>query len=245
MSELNEQFGRYRLVRRIATGGMGELFLARYLNASGIDRFAVVKRILPHLTSDPDFISYFLNEGRITSLLSHPNIIQTLELGRTQDQYYIAMEYIPGVTLVRLLATSMIMQRRFSIPLIFHLSMQIASALEYIHNLKNIEGHKLNIIHLDLAPHNILVTPDGLVKLLDFGISRAQGLPSPLASAGISEDVLLTLRPNSLMGFQWTAESTFSQWASSCTKWCSAVPCSALKQITKQSRGSSMHQFQD
>ena len=152
---------------------MGEVFLARYLNASGIDRYAVVKRILPHLTNDPDFVSYFVNEGRITSLLSHPNVVHTLELGRTADQYYIAMEYIPGRTLVRLLATALTRRKPFSIPLVMHISLQMVSALEYIHKLANLENQPLNIIHMDLAPHNVLVSPDGGVKLLDFGISRS------------------------------------------------------------------------
>jgi eukaryotic-like serine/threonine-protein kinase len=173
---LNEPFGRFHLLERIAVGGMGEVFLARYLNASGIERLCVVKRILPHLTNDPDFVGHFLNEGRITSLFSHQNIVHTLELGRTNSQYYIAMEHIEGLTLVRLLATVLVQRRSFSIPLVVHLAMQLASALEYIHNLKNIEGQPLQIIHMDLAPHNVLVTPEGQAKLLDFGISRASGL---------------------------------------------------------------------
>jgi eukaryotic-like serine/threonine-protein kinase len=170
---VDEQFGRYRLIRRIAVGGMGEVFLARYLNAAGIERYAVVKRILPHLTHDPDFVSYFVNEGRITSLLSHPNVVHTLELGRTANQYYIAMEYIPGRTLVRLLATALTRGRPFSIPLIMHAALQMVSALEYIHSVSSLEQQPLNIIHMDLAPHNVLVSPEGSVKLLDFGISRS------------------------------------------------------------------------
>jgi serine/threonine-protein kinase len=171
-----EQFGRYRLLERIAVGGMGEVYLARYLSAAGIERHAVVKRILPHLNKDPNFVAHFLTEGRITSLLAHPNVVQTIELGRVADQYYIALEYIPGVTLVRLLANAMKLRRRLSIPLIHHLSIQVARALEYIHNLTNLEGDPLEIIHMDLAPHNVLVTPDGQAKLLDFGISQAHGL---------------------------------------------------------------------
>jgi len=171
-----EQFGRFRLTQRIAVGGMGEVYLARYPTAAGIERMAVVKRILPHLSKDPSFVSYFLNEGRITSLLAHPNVVQTIELGRVANQYYIALEYIPGQTLVRLLANAMKMGHRLSIPLIHHLSTQIGAALEHIHNLTNLEGKPLEIIHMDMAPHNILVTPDGQAKLLDFGISRAEGL---------------------------------------------------------------------
>jgi serine/threonine-protein kinase len=171
-----EQFGRYRLLERIAVGGMGEVYLARYLSAAGIERHAVVKRILPHLNKDPNFVSHFLTEGRITSLLAHPNVVQTIELGRVADQYYIALEHIPGATLVRLLANAMKLRRRLSIELIHHISVQISRALVYIHNLTNLEGDPLEIIHMDLAPHNVLVTPDGQAKLLDFGISQAHGL---------------------------------------------------------------------
>lgn len=171
-----EQFGRFHLIRRIAIGGMGEVFLARYLSAAGIERLAVVKRILPRLSKDPGFVSYFLNEGRINSLLVHPNVVQTIELGRVAGQYYIALEYIPGQTLVRLLATALRLRQQLSIPLAHHLIQQVAAALEYVHNLTSLEGRPLEIIHMDLAPHNILVTPDGQAKLLDFGISKARGL---------------------------------------------------------------------
>jgi serine/threonine-protein kinase len=169
-------FGRYHLIERLAVGGMGEVFLARYLTTAGIERFAVVKRILPSLSQDMAFINHFLNEGRITSLLCHPNVVQILELGRTNNQYYIAMEYIPGHTLVRLLSNAMKQQRLLSIPLIHWLASQIVGALEYLHELTNIEGKPLSIIHMDLSPHNIIVTPAGQAKLIDFGISRAAGL---------------------------------------------------------------------
>jgi serine/threonine protein kinase len=170
---LNEQFGRYHLIERLAIGGMGEVFLARYLNASGIERLGVVKRILPHLTQDSDFVSYFLHEGRISSLLCHPNIVQTIELGQAGGQYYIAMEHLPGRTLVRLLATALAHDRPFSIALVVHLATQLTGALEYTHNLSSIEGRPLHIVHMDLAPHNIIVAPDASAKLVDFGISRS------------------------------------------------------------------------
>jgi serine/threonine-protein kinase len=118
-------------------------------------------------------VSYFLHEGRICSLLCHPNIVQTLELGQTGGQYYIAMEHIQGRTLVRLLATALAQNRPFSIPLVVHLATQLTSALEYTHNLASIEGRPLQIVHMDLAPHNIIVSPDGTAKLVDFGISRS------------------------------------------------------------------------
>lgn len=169
-------FGRYRLVQHIATGGMGEVYLARYQNAGGVECVAVVKRLLPRLSHDPDFINYFQREGRIGSILNHPNVIQTLEMGQVDDQYYIAMEYVAGPSLVRLLATSLTMKRQFSIPLVLHLSGQIASALAYIHSRTSLDGRPFEIIHMDLAPHNMLVTAEGVLKILDFGIARAPGL---------------------------------------------------------------------
>ena len=170
-----KQFGRFQLIRRLATGGMGELFLASYQDAQGAKHNVVVKRILPHLSSDPDFLYYFRNEGRIASLLNHPNIIRTVELGQTHNHLYIAMEYVPGTPLVQILATALAQHRSLSIQLILHLAIQITEALRYIHAACNAEGTPLNIIHMDLSPHNILVTPDADVKLLDFGIARAEG----------------------------------------------------------------------
>ena len=170
------QFGRYRLIEHIATGGMGEIYQSRYVNAAGVECTAVVKRLLPRLAGDSDFINYFQSEGRISSVLNHPNVVQTLEMGTVGDDYYIAMEHIPGPSLVRLLATGLSVGRPFSIQLVIHLAAQIASALSYIHNRTGLDGRPFDIIHMDLAPHNMLVTANGDLKVLDFGIARAPGL---------------------------------------------------------------------
>lgn len=175
-TDLPLQFGRYLLLKRLAVGGMGEIFLARYRNAAQVDCIAVVKRILPKLNDNKEFVEHFKHEGRIASLLHHPNVVATLELGRTQDHYYLAMEYVPGTTLVRLLATSLTLGKKLSIPLCAHLATQMARALHYIHTRKSVDGREFNIIHMDLAPHNILVTPEGLLKVMDFGIARSSGL---------------------------------------------------------------------
>ena len=170
------QFGRYRLIEHIATGGMGEIYQARYFNAGGVECIAVVKRLLPRLAKDSDFVNYFQSEGRISSVLNHPNVVQTLEMGTVDEDYYIAMEHIPGPSLVRLLATGLSLGSPFSIPLVIHLTSQICGALSYIHNRSGLDGRPFDIIHMDLAPHNILVTSTGHLKVLDFGIARAPGL---------------------------------------------------------------------
>ena len=170
------QFGRYRLTGHIATGGMGEIYQARYINAAGVECQAVIKRLLPRLSRDSDFINYFQSEARISSVLNHPNVVQTLEMGTVGEDYYIAMEHIPGASLVRLLATGLSAGKPFSVPLVIHLASQIAGALSYIHNRTALDGRPFDIIHMDLAPHNMLVTTDGHLKVLDFGIARAPGL---------------------------------------------------------------------
>ena len=170
-----ERFGRYRLLDRLAVGGMGEVYLARHDGPTGADRLVVVKRILPHLTRDPDFVDYFVHEGRISSLLNHPNVVRTLEVGRVGERYYIAMEHVPGPTLVRLLSHGVELSRQLSIHLVFNIACKLARALSYIHERADISGNPYQIIHMDLAPHNILITDDGEPKLLDFGIARING----------------------------------------------------------------------
>ncbi len=171
------RIGRYSLVRRLALGGMGEIFLTNFKDAKGVDHVAAVKRILPNLSRNQEFVDYFLHEGRVASLLNHPNVVQTLELGRTPEgHYFIAMEYVTGTTLVRYLATALGVKRYLSIELVTWLMLQLARALDHIHTRRTRDGQDLNIIHMDLAPHNMLVTLEGQLKVMDFGIARSTGL---------------------------------------------------------------------
>ena len=173
----NKRVGRYTLVRRLAMGGMGEIFLTKFKDAKEVERVAAVKRILPNLCRNQEFVDYFLHEGRVASLLNHPNVVQTLELGRTTEgHYFIAMEYVSGTTLVRYLATALGAKRYLSIPLVAYLMLQMARALDHVHTRHTRDGQDLNIIHMDLAPHNMLVTVEGQLKIMDFGIARSTGL---------------------------------------------------------------------
>ncbi len=165
-------FGRYQLVRRLASGGMGEVFLARRVEAGGLDTQVVLKRVLPHLASQPGFMDRFLEEARLAARLHHPNIVEVLELGEVGGLPYMAMEYVPGADL-RLL------QQRAAGPLppavALRIAADVAAALEHAHGLADAHGQPLQLVHGDVSPQNVLVGLEGQVKLIDFGVASAVG----------------------------------------------------------------------
>lgn len=170
--------GRYELLAKMASGGMGEIFLARLEGAAGFEKLYVVKRILPHLADDLRFRGMLIDEARIASKLSHPNICQVYELGETDGELYIAMEYLEGVTLLPLLRHAVQSQRPLELGLVACVIQQICEALHYAHELRDRAGTPLNIVHRDVTPSNIFVTESGQAKVLDFGIAKARTISS-------------------------------------------------------------------
>ncbi len=160
--------GPYQLVKRLATGGMAEIFLARRDGPEGFSRELVVKRILPHLAADPEFVQMFLAEARLAAQLHHPNVVTVYDFGHAEDSYYLAMELVRGVDLRALIV------RAGALPP--HHAAKIASlvceALAHAHAL-TLEGQR-GVVHRDVTPSNVLISFDGAVKLADFGIAKAQ-----------------------------------------------------------------------
>ena len=168
------RLGRYELLARIATGGMGEIFLARLEGAAGFEKLYVVKRILPHLADDTRFRQMLIAEARIASKLSHANICQVYELGETDGQLYIVMEYLEGVTLLPLLRRTARQNTPLDLGLVAGIAQQACDALNYAHELKE-AGESLGLVHRDVTPSNVFLTESGVAKLLDFGIAKAKG----------------------------------------------------------------------
>ncbi len=168
-----QTFGRYVLLRRLAAGGMAEIFLAKQTGISGFERLVVIKRILPHLSTNREFITMFLDEARTAAQLSHPNIVQIYDMGQVGDSYYIAMEYIHGEDLRRVYNQEV--QRGSRIPwhIAAHLLAQAAQGLDYAHRKSDISGTPLHLVHRDISPQNLLVSYDGHVKVVDFGVAKA------------------------------------------------------------------------
>jgi len=168
------RLGKYELVRKLATGGMAEVFLARFEWALGLEKTVVVKRILPHLARDPAFLEMFLSEARLASLLNHPGIAQIIEFGESGGTYFLSMEHVDGLSL-RALEHSF-EARQETLP--FAHSARIAAccceALAHAHELVDtMTGEPLNLVHRDISPDNILISRNGAVKVVDFGIAKA------------------------------------------------------------------------
>jgi serine/threonine protein kinase len=153
---------------------MAEVYLARHHGLEGIGRQVIVKRILPHLADNPEFVTMFLDEARLMASLSHPNIAQIYDLAEAEGTYYLAMEYVRGPTLAAMLtAAHRSGMGRLPDDVAFPIALAIAEAVRYVHRLKDDLGRPLEVVHRDLNPTNVLVSYDGAVKLIDFGIAKA------------------------------------------------------------------------
>ncbi len=176
MSAAPARLGRYELLARLATGGMGEIFLARLEGAAGFEKLYVVKRILPHLADDARFRAMLITEARLASKLSHANICQVYELGETDGQLYIVMEYLEGVTMLPLLRKASKEQTQLEFGLVGGVIQQVSDALHYAHELRDRDrgNEPIGIVHRDVTPSNIFLTDAGVAKVLDFGIAKVK-----------------------------------------------------------------------
>ena len=167
-------FGKYVLVRALAQGGMAEIFLAKQVGAEGFERNVVIKRMLKQLSANPEFVNMFLDEARLAGRLAHQNIVQIYELGQVEGSYYICMEYLAGEDFATVLSGAR--GRRMHLPLdvVVQVIIGAAHGLHFAHEFTDEDGAPLNIVHRDISPANIFVTYQGQVKVLDFGIAKAE-----------------------------------------------------------------------
>jgi serine/threonine-protein kinase len=164
--------GKYRLIAELGHGGMAEVYLAVVRGPAGFNKLVVIKQIRPQLAEDPEFLGMFLDEARLAARLSHPNVVQTNEVGQEGSRYFIAMEYLEGQPLNRVVHR---LGRSGGLPLAMHLKVisDTLAGLHHAHELADYDGTALNVVHRDVTPHNIFVTYDGGVKVVDFGIAKA------------------------------------------------------------------------
>ena len=164
---------RYRLLSRIAVGGMAEIFLATLQGEAGFEREVIIKKILPGYADELEFAKRLVDEGLLAGKLHHSNIVQVLDLGRLGPDYFIAMEYVDGPDLRDVLARAVAKGFLLPVPIAVHILREVARALAYAHDKKDEGGKSLNIIHRDISPANVLISWEGAVKLGDFGIAKA------------------------------------------------------------------------
>lgn len=170
---VGDEFGPYQLVEKVATGGMAEVFRAKRSGVEGFEKVVALKRILPHLSDNKEFVDLFIDEAKMVAGLTHPNIVQIFDLGKIDDTYFIAMEYVHGHDLRTILRRAKDKGIRIPLDLCVFVIGRVAAALEYAHRKKDEAGRPLRIVHRDVSPQNILIAFEGEVKLTDFGIAKA------------------------------------------------------------------------
>ncbi len=170
---MSQTLGKYELIKKLAVGGMGEVFLARMKGPVGFEKLVVVKTLLQHLREDQEFVNMFFDEARIAAVLNHPNIAQIYDLGEDKGEYFIAMEYVHGLSLRDVVVHALEKGTPMPLALKCRVIADAAAALDFAHQAKTPSGQPLDLIHRDVSPQNILIGFNGVVKLIDFGVAKA------------------------------------------------------------------------
>jgi serine/threonine-protein kinase len=188
--------GRYVIRRKLAEGGMAEIFLAQSRGPEGFEKQVVIKRIRAPLADDPSFVQMFIAEARVASKLNHANIVHIFDFDQHQDTYYLAMEYVRGKSLAEVHRRARTLGRSFPQVLAAQVALEVARGLAYAHKLTD-HGQPLGLVHRDVTPHNVLVSYDGAVKLTDFGIAKASNRAS---TAGMLKGKFAYMAPEQARG---------------------------------------------
>lgn len=169
-----DHFGRYILLKRLAVGGMAEIFLAKQTGLQGFEKLVVVKRILPSLCSEKEFVQMFLDEARLAASLTHPHIVQIYDLGQVDSLFFIAMEFVAGHDLNTVIKRGRALGKPLPVELAAKVIAGVCEGLHHAHTKKDLRGQPLNIVHRDVTPSNALISYEGAVKVADFGIAKAE-----------------------------------------------------------------------
>jgi serine/threonine protein kinase len=171
--QLPAVFGRYLLLKRLSRGGMGEIFLAKLGEIQGFEKLVIIKKILPNLGADQEFIKRFIDEAQVAIKLNHANIAPVFEVGKVDGEYFLAIEYIEGRDLRRLVARLREERTRLPPDLCLYIVRELANGLAYAHRRTDEKGLPLSLVHCDISPPNVMVSFEGEVKVIDFGIAKS------------------------------------------------------------------------
>ncbi len=194
-------FGKYFLLERIATGGMAEIYKAKYRAEGGFEKTLVIKKILPHLAQDDEFVTMFRDEAALTVRLNHTNIVQVFDFGRTGEDYFLAMEYVQGQNLRAVMRRCQELGAPVPIPFALYGTTEVAKGLAYAHSRRDETDTAMQIVHRDITPSNILVSYEGEFKIADFGIAKAAARATG-TQAGMIKGKASYLSPEQVLGKQ-------------------------------------------
>ncbi|MFM7203361.1 MAG: protein kinase domain-containing protein [Myxococcota bacterium] len=194
-----DRVGKYQILGKIADGGMAEVFLAVQTGAEGFQKRVALKMILPYYVRDEAFVRSFVNEARICGLLTHPNLVQVYEFAREGEQLYLAMEFIEGLDLERVITHRKLARRPLTPAVIAEIVLQMLDGLEYAHNA-SFGGKHLNVVHRDLKPSNVLIDRSGFVKIVDFGVAKASNNLYKTLNQGTAKGTVSYMSPEQATG---------------------------------------------
>jgi eukaryotic-like serine/threonine-protein kinase len=180
-----DQLGPYKMVERLGAGGMAEIFRARVHGAEGFHRDCVLKVLHPRLATDPSFGRMLVEEARLTAYLRHPNVVAVHDLGKVGETLFVVMEYVEGTDLHALIASLVKRDLPFPQDIAAYIVREACAGLHYAHTRRDEEGNHLKLVHRDISPHNILISHQGEVKVIDFGVAKIQNEMREKTRAGI------------------------------------------------------------
>ncbi|HLU67761.1 MAG TPA: protein kinase [Kofleriaceae bacterium] len=192
-------FGKYTLLERISHGGMAEVFRARTSGEAGFEREVAIKLLLPRVAMDEAFVTMLIDEAKIAGQLSHANIAQIFDLGKADDRYFIVQEYVPGRDLRGILRHLAQRKQHLSLAQACHIVLKMCEGLDYAHNKRDLSGNPLNLVHRDISPQNVIVSYEGEIKLIDFGIVKAEGRATRTL-AGLVKGKFAYMSPEQIRG---------------------------------------------
>ncbi len=196
---MSDQQQRYRVVDRLASGGMAEVFVAESAGIEGFKKTVAIKRVLPHLSEKKRFIAMFLDEARLSAHLSHSNVVQVFDIGVGDSTYFIVMEFVKGADLKQVIKHVREQNKTFPIEAALYICAKMCEGLAYAHELKNDQGESLNIVHRDISPPNVLISSHGEIKIVDFGLAKAS-TQLEKSEAGIIKGKFSYLSPEAAHG---------------------------------------------
>jgi hypothetical protein len=194
-----EVFGKYYLVDRVATGGMAEVFKAKTFAHGGFESLFVIKRILPALGADPEFVDMFVEEAKVSVVLQHPNVVRVFDFGKEGEHFYIAMEHVAGKDLRRVMRAAHRRREAFPARFAAYVAAEACKGLHHAHTRASEDGRPMNIVHRDVSPSNLLISYDGGVKVVDFGIAKVER-ETEVTDAGVIKGKYEYMSPEQAIG---------------------------------------------